>query len=94
VTRPAPDERTRLARRREALLALSAAQRGLVAARWQALTTAPPWLRLAQGAWRLARAHPWASAAPLAALALLRPRWAWRAATAAAALLRIERWLR
>jgi len=51
------------------------AQRERVAARWAAATAPPPWWLQLRGVWGMAQAHPWAVAAPLVTLLVLRPRW-------------------
>lgn len=63
-----------LAARRAALVQRAHAQRQDLAQRALPLIQAGAWVDRGMAAWRTARAHPWAVIAPIAALALWRPR--------------------
>lgn len=83
--------RLMLAARRERLVRLAAQQRQQLALAGAPLAHA--WRRVERGlsVWRTARSHPWLLAAPVALLALWRPRLLLRALAGATALWRVRR---
>ena len=89
-----PDRAQALARRRESLLVLGELQRSVAAARWRELRQPPAWVPLARKGWQFAATHPWAAAAPLGVLLVLRPRWLLRAAGGLATVVRLASLLR
>lgn len=87
-----------LAARRQALVALSQVQREVVALRWHKVQVQVEpslhWAARGLQAWHYVRSHPWAVIAPVAALAMLRPRWGPRITAGFFALSRLRRLLR
>jgi hypothetical protein len=79
-----------LVARRAALIRLAQLQRDDLGERSRQLATAAVWVERGWRVWRLARAHPLATALPLVAVAMLRPRWASKAIAAAWTLWRLR----
>jgi len=83
-----------LALRREALVAEGQSQRAAIRVSWAQLELPLRWLDVAVKAARYVRAHPWAPALPLLAIALFAPRRLGRTVALLASGVRLWRLLR